>query len=71
MAIALIDQFTHPFDITDYKDTYSEALMKLIKAKAKGVKIPTTTLRVVHKASDDLMSQLKASLSPGKKRKAS
>lgn len=67
MAIALINQLTGEFDITQYKDTYSTELLKLIKLKAKGKKIETPTLRVVHSRSKDLMEQLKASL--GKKEK--
>ncbi len=69
MAIALINQLTGKFDIKEYKDTYSTELLKLIKAKAKGKKIETPTLRVVHSRSKDLMEQLKASL--GKKEKGS
>jgi DNA end-binding protein Ku len=68
MALALIDQLTGEFDIMQYKDTYSTELMKLIKNKAKGKKIPTPTMRVVHSRSKDLMEQLKASLG-GKKEK--
>ena len=70
MAIALIDQLSGPFDISKYKDTYSEELMKLIEAKAKGKKIEAPKLRVVHSKSKDLMAQLKASLET-KKKKAS
>jgi DNA end-binding protein Ku len=70
MAIALIDQLSGPFDISKYKDTYSEQLMKVINAKAKGKKIEAPPMRVVHSKSKDLMAQLKASLET-KKRKAS
>jgi DNA end-binding protein Ku len=71
MAIALIDQLSSPkFDISQYKDTYAEELMKLIEAKAKGKKLPEPTMRVVHSKSKDLMEQLKASLDT-KKKKAS
>ncbi|MEJ7739066.1 MAG: Ku protein [Chitinophagaceae bacterium] len=70
MAIALIDQLSGPFDISKYKDTYTDELMKMIEAKAKGKKIETPTMRVVHSKSKDLMAQLKASLET-KKRKAS
>jgi len=70
MAIALIDQLTGKFDIAKYKDTYAEALLKLIHAKAKGKKPATPELRVVHSKAKDLMSQLKASLDV-KKKKAS
>jgi DNA end-binding protein Ku len=70
MAIALINQLTGEFDISQYKDTYTSELMKLIKNKAKGKKIPAPTMRVVHSRSKDLMEQLKASLEK-KGRKAS
>jgi DNA end-binding protein Ku len=70
MAISLIEQLSGKFDISKYKDTYSDELMKLIHAKAKGKKLPEPTLRVVHSKSQDLMSQLKASLET-KKKKAS
>jgi DNA end-binding protein Ku len=68
MALALINQLTDKFDIEKYKDTYSETLMKLIKAKAKGKQVATPTLRVVHNNTKDIMSQLKASLETKKKR---
>jgi DNA end-binding protein Ku len=70
MAIALIDQLSAKFDISKYKDTYSEELMKVILAKAKGKKLQPAPLRVVHSKSKDLMDQLKESLSV-KKKKAS
>jgi DNA end-binding protein Ku len=69
MAIQLINQLTTDFDIARYKDTYSDKLLKLIKAKDKGKKITKSPLRVVHSRGRDLMEQLKASLeSPSKKR---
>jgi DNA end-binding protein Ku len=70
MAVKLIDQLTQEFDITKYKDTYSDNLMKVIKAKAKGKSVPASPLRVAHSRTKDLMSQLKASLETSK-RKAS
>jgi DNA end-binding protein Ku len=70
MALSLIEQLTEKFDITAYKDTYSDKLMKLIKAKAKGKKVSVPHMKVVHSRAKDLMSQLKASLDT-KKRKAS
>lgn len=62
MAINLIESQTGKFDITVYKNNYQQQLMKLIQAKAKGVKIKTPHLKVVHTKSKDLMSKLKASL---------
>jgi DNA end-binding protein Ku len=71
MAIALINSLTSEFDITAYRDTYTDQLMKVIEAKAKGVATKTTQMKVVHSASTDLMAQLKASLGTAKKKKAS
>jgi DNA end-binding protein Ku len=70
MATKLIDQLTGEFDISKYKDTYTETLLKFIKAKAKGKKFTAPKLRVVHSRSQDLMEELKASLAHAK-RKAS
>lgn len=70
MANKLIEQLTEKFDISAYKDQYSDKLMKIIKDKAKGKKQAIPKLKVVHKQSDDLMSMLKASLET-KKRKSS
>lgn len=71
MANKLVEQLTEEFDISDYKDTYTEKLLKIIKDKAQGKKITIPRLKVVHKKSDDLMSMLKASLNSSKKTKAS
>ena len=70
MAIKLIEQLTGEFDISKYKDTYTETLLKFIKAKAKGKKFTPPKMHVVHSGSKDLMAELKASLSQTK-RKAS
>lgn len=70
MAIKLIDQLTGKFDISKYKDTYTETLLKFIEAKAKGKKFTAPKMQVVHSDSKDLMAELKASLSQTK-RKAS
>ena len=68
MALSLIKQLSGPFDIKDYKDTYSTKLMKLIKAKAAGKKIAVQPLKVVHSKNRDLMDQLKESLVSSKKK---
>lgn len=67
MAIALIEQYTTDFDITAYKDTYNEELMKVIESKAKGVKTKVKKLDVAPTKAKDLMAQLKASLEKTKK----
>lgn len=70
MAMQLIEQLSAKFNIAKYKDTYTDKLMKVIKAKSKGKKVTPSPLRIVHSRSRDLMSQLKASLG-STKRKAS
>jgi DNA end-binding protein Ku len=70
MAISLINQLSGKFNATKYKDTYTAALLKLIKAKAKGTKHATPQLKVVHSKAKDLMAQLKDSLNT-KRKKAS
>jgi DNA end-binding protein Ku len=67
MANKLIEQLTEKFDISQYKDQYTNKLLKIIRDKAKGKKQVTPKLKVVHKQSDDLMSMLKASLETKKK----
>ncbi|MES1159774.1 MAG: Ku protein [Bacteroidota bacterium] len=71
MAVELINNLSGKFDITNYKDSYTDELLKLIKAKAKGKKLVQPTLRVVHSPNKDLLSQLKASLQGGKRKKVS
>ncbi len=72
MAQTLINQLTpKKLALDKYKDTYDEELMKIIKAKAKGKKITTPEIKVVHSKSKDLMAQLKASLTPTTRKKAS
>lgn len=62
MASLLIAQLTKPFKPEEYRDTYSEKLLKVIEAKAKG-KVTGKPLKVVHNATtSDLMEKLKASL---------
>ncbi len=62
MALSLIDQLAAEFDIKKFKDTYTAELLKLVKAKAKGKSVKQPKLKVTHRKTDDLMSQLKASL---------
>jgi DNA end-binding protein Ku len=66
MAVTLIKQLSGKFNISRYKDTYTAELMKLIKAKSKGVRYKTPKMKVVHGKSKDIMSQLKASLKQSK-----
>ncbi|HEX5553294.1 MAG TPA: Ku protein [Chitinophagaceae bacterium] len=68
MASSLIDQMAADFDISRYKDTYTEQLLKYIKARAKGKKPVKPKMKVAHKQSDDLMDQLKESLKVKRKK---
>jgi DNA end-binding protein Ku len=69
MAQQLIEQLSEKFDISSFKDTYTEKLMGIIKKKASGKKVKVPKLKIVKTESDDLMKMLKASLD--KKKKAS
>lgn len=63
MAIALINQLSpRKPDLTKYHDTYTESLMKIIKAKAKGKRIAPPKLRISRSGAKDIMTQLKESL---------
>jgi DNA end-binding protein Ku len=68
MANKLVEQLTEKFNIEEYKDNYTEKLLKIIQQKSKGVKTTPSKMKVIHKQNDDLMEMLKASLA-GKKSK--
>jgi len=67
MAMALIEQMAEPFNISAYRDTYTDKLMDIIKSKAEGIKLPKPKMQVVTEPTSDIMAQLKASLSKRKK----
>jgi len=68
MASLLINQLTKPFNPDQFRDEFSEKLLQLIEAKAKGKRTSHKPLKVVHSATEDLMQKLKASLKgPSKK----
>lgn len=68
MAVNLVNQLSQKFDPKKYKDDYTDKLLKIIKAKSKGKSTPFKPMKVVHAKTEDLMEQLKASLSSGKRR---
>lgn len=69
MAKALIAQLSpKKFNIAKYKDTYTDALMKIIKTKAKGKTVSTPKIKVSRSKPKDIMEQLRESL---KSKKAS
>ncbi|OKS88525.1 non-homologous end joining protein Ku [Mucilaginibacter polytrichastri] len=63
MGLALINQYAEKFDVSKFKDQYSDELLKIIKAKAKGKRPTIKKMKVVKTSSDDLYDQLMASLS--------
>ncbi|MGN6400694.1 MAG: Ku protein [Flavisolibacter sp.] len=64
MASLLIAQLTKPFKPEEFKDEYTDKLLKVIEAKAKGKGSKVKPMKVVHSATtEDLMQKLKASLS--------
>jgi len=62
MAVQLIKKYSTEFDISAYKDEYSKALMRIIKAKAKGKRPTIRKFKPKKSDSADLLEQLKASL---------
>lgn len=62
MAVQLIKMNKGEFDISQFKDEYTEELMKIIKAKSKGKRATIRKITVEKTKSTDLLEQLKASL---------
>jgi DNA end-binding protein Ku len=65
MATELIDRFSGDFDPSKYRDTYRDALLKVIRQKQKGKEI-TVPERQEPSTPDDLMEALRASLDAAK-----
>jgi len=63
VGMALIKQYSGDFDISAFKDEYSNELLKIIKAKAKGKRTVVKKMRPEKRVSDDLYEQLMQSLS--------
>ncbi|WP_316765384.1 Ku protein [Pedobacter frigiditerrae] len=68
VGLALIKQYSSDFDIAAFKDTYSDGLLKIIKAKAKGKRAVVKKLKPQKATSDNLYDQLMQSLGGNKKR---
>jgi len=66
MAIGLIKTLKGDFNINQFKDTYTSQLLKLIKAKSSGKKLPVSA-KTIKKPNMDLIAQLKQSLELNKK----
>ena len=70
MADRLIDALEREFDPSDYEDTYRDAVLDLIKRKAKGEEIDLTAQEEPAQG-DDLLAALEASLGSGNGRRRS
>lgn len=62
VGLALIKQYTTSFNIEAFKNDYSQELLKIIKAKAKGKRATVKKIKPKKAASDDLYEQLMESL---------
>ncbi|MFB3925656.1 MAG: Ku protein [Syntrophales bacterium] len=69
MAIKLIDQLTTAFHPEQYKDTYTEELMRVVEEKAHGEVPRARGERPVPTEVPDLMSRLRESLETARKKK--
>lgn len=73
LAVKLVNQLTEKFKPEAFKDTYVEALKKVIKAKSEGKEIHVAEPKKATATVKDLMDVLKLSLesaTPSKKKKA-
>ena len=62
MGLTLIDQYAERFDVSKFKNEYSDDLLKIIHEKAKGKRPTIKKLKVKKTSSDDLYDQLMNSL---------
>ena len=60
LAKELVKRYTKPLRLEKFKDRYKEALMDIIKRKARGEKIKPIEVEI--KETEDLMKALKASI---------
>jgi DNA end-binding protein Ku len=69
MAEELIDRFTGRFKPEKYKDTYTAALKKVVKAKQQGKEVHVAPAEEEEGEAPDLMEALRASIGATKKSK--
>ncbi|WP_104382033.1 Ku protein [Sphingobacterium sp. HMA12] len=62
MATQLIKQHSQAFDLSSYKNEYSDELLKIIKQKDKGKRPTIRKIKVENTKADDLLAKLRASL---------
>jgi DNA end-binding protein Ku len=69
MAQELIDRFSGPFKPEKYKDTYTDALKKVVRAKQQGKEVHVAPEEAEEAEAPDLMEALQASISAARKKK--
>ena len=62
VGLALINQYAEDFDVSKFKDQYTDELLSIIKAKSKGKRATVKKLKPHKATSDDLYEQLMSSL---------
>lgn len=62
MALELVNRHSTAFDVSAYKDEYTDELLKIIKERAKGKRPKVRKMKVKATRTNDLLEQLKASL---------
>ena len=62
LGLALINQYAGKFDISKFRNNYSDELLKLIKLKAKGKRATIKKMKIPATKSNDLYEQLMQSL---------
>ncbi|HEY9126255.1 MAG TPA: Ku protein [Acidobacteriaceae bacterium] len=70
MATQLIEAYSRPFNLDDYKDDYEEALRELIRAKQKNIPLPLDEERAGPAKVVNLMDALRRSVSQTSSRRA-
>ncbi|HEY8780700.1 MAG TPA: Ku protein [Mucilaginibacter sp.] len=66
VGLALINQYAEHFDVSKFKDEYSDQLLKIIEAKSKGKRATVKKLKPHKTTGDDLYHQLMQSLNTKK-----
>ncbi|WP_134088238.1 Ku protein [Olivibacter sp. XZL3] len=62
MALELVNRHSSSFDVSAYKDEYTNELLKIIKERAKGKRPKVRKMKVKATQTNDLLEKLKASL---------
>ncbi|PLW90864.1 Ku protein, partial [Mucilaginibacter sp.] len=62
VGLALIKQYAEKFDVSKFKDEYTNELLNIIKQKSKGKRATIKKLKPHKTKSDDLYDQLMQSL---------